>query len=144
MGPSLLWFSAFLAVLTGVGRTLCQWRRKYPKDCQLSGFEPNVFSFVGKWLSHLRFKIWISSKKWGSCFLFTSITQVFSFRRKLFSLETLAEIPARLRSATFDRVTSILLWHENANFAIIPNYLFPLMEFWKFFLFLVGRIILEG
>ena len=23
MGPSLLWFSAFLAVLAGVGRTLC-------------------------------------------------------------------------------------------------------------------------
>ena len=65
-------------------------------------------------------------------------------RRKLFSLETLAEGPVRVRLATFDRVSGLLFWNENANFAIIPNYLFPLMEFWKFFLFLVGRIILEG
>ena len=42
-------------------------------------------------------------------------------RIKLFSLETLAEGPARVRSATFDRVASIIFWHENANFAIIPN-----------------------
>ena len=42
-------------------------------------------------------------------------------RRKLFSLETLAEGPARVCSAAFDRVAGILFWHENANFAIVPN-----------------------
>ena len=42
-------------------------------------------------------------------------------RIKLISLETLAESPARVRLATFDRVAGILFRHENANFAIIPN-----------------------
>ena len=65
-------------------------------------------------------------------------------RRKLFSLETLAEGPARVRSASFDRVAGILFWHANANFAIIPNLHVSLMGFWKFFLFWVGGIILEG
>ena len=65
-------------------------------------------------------------------------------RRKLFSLETLAEGPARVRSATFDRVAGILFWHENANFAIIPNLHVSLVGLYKFFLFWVGGIILEG
>ena len=30
---------------------------KYPEDHQPAGFEPNVFSFMGKLLSHLRFKM---------------------------------------------------------------------------------------
>ena len=42
-------------------------------------------------------------------------------RRKLTSQETLAEGPARVRSAIFARVAGILFWHENANFAIILN-----------------------
>ena len=33
---------------------ICQWKNR---------FEPNVFPFIGKWLSHSRFKIWILSKK---------------------------------------------------------------------------------
>ena len=41
MGPSLLWFSAILAVLAGMGRTL----KKYPEDHQSPRFEPNVFFF---------------------------------------------------------------------------------------------------
>jgi len=57
MGPSLPLFSAFSAVLAGMGCTLCQSKKKYPEDCQSSRFEPNVFSFIGKWLSYLRFKI---------------------------------------------------------------------------------------
>ena len=56
-------------------------------------------------------------------------------RRKLFSLDTLAEGPARVRSATSDRVAFILFWHENANFAIIPNLHISLIGFQKFFLF---------
>ena len=50
-------------------------------------------------------------------------------RRKLFSLETLAKGPARVRSASFDRVAGILFWHANANFAIIPNLHVSLMGF---------------
>ena len=65
-------------------------------------------------------------------------------RRKLFSLETLAKGPARVRSASFDRAAGILFWHANANFTIIPNLHVSLMGFWKFFLFWVGGIILEG
>ena len=48
-----------------------------------------------------------------------------------------------MRSATFDRVAGILFWHENADFAIIPNLHVSLVGFGKFFLFLVGGIILE-
>ena len=62
-------------------------------------------------------------------------------RRKLFSLETLAEGPARVRSATFDKVTGILFWHENANFAITLNLHVSLVGFQKFFLFWVSGII---
>ena len=47
-------------------------------------------------------------------------------RRKLFSLETLAESPVRMRSATFDRVAGTLFWQQKANFDIIPNlHVFP-------------------
>ena len=52
-------------------------------------------------------------------------------RRKLFSLETLAEGPGRVRSATFHRAASILFWHENANFAIIPDLHVSLVGFLK-------------
>ena len=57
MEPFLLWLSAFSAVLAGLGRTPPEGKKKYPEDCLLPGFEPNVFSFIGKLLSHLRFKI---------------------------------------------------------------------------------------
>ena len=50
-------------------------------------------------------------------------------RRRLFSLETLAEGPARVRLPTFDSVSGILFWHENANFANIPNLHVSLVEF---------------
>ena len=50
-------------------------------------------------------------------------------RKKLFSPETLAEGPARVRSAAFDRVAGILFWYENGNFAIILNLHVSLMEF---------------
>ena len=50
-------------------------------------------------------------------------------RRKLFSLDTLAEGPARVRSAAFDRVARIFFWQGNANFAIIPNLHVSLMGF---------------
>ena len=60
----------------------------------------------------------------------------------MFSLETLAEDPARVRSATFDRVARTLFWQQNANFAIIPNLHVSLGEFQKFFLFWVAGIIL--
>ena len=50
-------------------------------------------------------------------------------RIKLFSLETLAESPLRMRSAMFDRVAGILFWHENADFAIIPNLPISLLGF---------------
>ena len=65
-------------------------------------------------------------------------------RIKLFSLETLAESTARVRSAMFDRVAVTLLWHENADIAIIPNLHVSLVGFKKFFLFWVVGIILEG
>ena len=65
-------------------------------------------------------------------------------RRKLSSRETLAEGPAKVRSAGFDRVAGILFWHENANFAIIPNLHVSLIGFQKFFLCWIGGIILEG
>ena len=48
-------------------------------------------------------------------------TGTILIRIKLFRLETQAKGPARVRSATYDRVAGILFWHENANFAIIPN-----------------------
>ena len=38
-------------------------KQKYPKNHHSSRFEPNVFSFIGKWLSHSWFKFWILSKK---------------------------------------------------------------------------------
>ena len=37
---------------TANGWAICQWKKKYPEDHHLAGFEPNVFSFIGKWLSH--------------------------------------------------------------------------------------------
>ena len=49
-GTFSLWFSVFFAVLADVGHTICQRKKKYPKDCQSPGFEPNVFSFIGKLL----------------------------------------------------------------------------------------------
>ena len=58
MGSSLLWFLAFLAVLAA-------WAalpEKYPKDHQLPRFETNVVSFIGKSLSHLRFKMNLPKK----------------------------------------------------------------------------------
>ena len=39
------------------------WKKKYPEDCQLPRFQHNVFSFIGKLLSHLRFKICIWKKR---------------------------------------------------------------------------------
>ena len=48
---------------TANGWAICQWKKKYPKGHHLFKFKPNVFSYIGKWLSHLRFKIWIFSKK---------------------------------------------------------------------------------
>ena len=41
-------------------------------------------------------------------------------------------------------VAEILFWHENANFAIIPNLHVSLVGFLKFFFFRIGGIILEG
>ena len=65
-------------------------------------------------------------------------------RRKLSSLETLAEGPVRVRSASFDRVAGILFWQQNANFAIIPNLHVSLGGFQKFFFFWIVEIILEA
>ena len=50
-------------------------------------------------------------------------------RRKLFCLETLTEGPVRVHPAMFDRVAGILLWQENANFAIIPHMHVSLVRF---------------
>ena len=48
---------------TANGWAICQWNKSTSKNHYSSRFEPNVFSFIGKWLSHSRFKIWILSKK---------------------------------------------------------------------------------
>ena len=45
------------------GWGICQWKKKYPEDHHLPRFESDVFSFIGRSLSHLQFKIWILSKK---------------------------------------------------------------------------------
>ena len=37
-------------------------KEKVPGDCQSSGLEPNVFSFIGKWLTYLGFKIYSPKK----------------------------------------------------------------------------------
>ena len=58
MGPSLLWFLAFLAVLAG----LAALPEKYPEDHQSPRFEPNVFYFIGKLLSYLGFKMNLPEK----------------------------------------------------------------------------------
>ena len=47
---------------TANGWAICRWKKKYPKDHHFAGFEPNVFSFIGKWLTHLRFKIDLPEK----------------------------------------------------------------------------------
>lgn len=39
-------------------------KEKVPQRLYLSRFEPNVFSFIGKWLSHLRFKLNFPEKFW--------------------------------------------------------------------------------
>ena len=44
-------------------------------------------------------------------------------------------------SAVVDRV---VIWHDNAKVAIIPNIQVSLIEFLKFFLFWVPGIIMEG
>ena len=45
------------------------WNRKSTPKIRSRLCEPNVFPFIGKWLHHSRFKIWILSKKWvhGFC-----------------------------------------------------------------------------
>ena len=45
------------------------WNRKSTPKMRSQLCEPNVFPFIGKWLHHSRFKIWILSRKWvhGFC-----------------------------------------------------------------------------
>ena len=74
MGPSLPWFSAFLAVLAGVGRTPPESHLK-PQSYFLT------FSFIGKSLSDLLFKI--SNHNPSLMFFFhLKIAQLFAVQDK--------------------------------------------------------------
>ena len=58
MESSLLWFLAFWQFW----QAWTAFPKKYPEDHQLPRFEPNVFSFIDKSLSQLRFKMNLPEK----------------------------------------------------------------------------------
>jgi len=67
---------------TANGWAICQWKKSTLKINIRPDSNLMFFSFIGKWLSHSRFKIWILSKKGVQNFVYQIHSRLF-FRKNI-------------------------------------------------------------
>ena len=91
-------------------------KQKFPENHHSSRFEPNVFSFIGKWLSHSRFKIWILSKKGVHNLVYQIHSNLFLYHKN------------RRQNSTFWYTRTMILNSASRNIQIFLTLVYMLFE----------------